>query len=64
MLVLTHGSETMIWRETERSRIRDLWMNNLRGLLGIKRMDKVLNARIRQFCRMTKGVDEKIDGVL
>ena len=27
-------------------------------------MDKVPNARIRQLCRVTKGVDEKIDGVL
>ena len=28
-------------------------------------MDKVLNALIRQLCRVTKGVDEKIDkGVL
>ena len=40
-------------------------MDNLRGLLGIRRMDKVPNARIRQLCRVTKGVDEKIDkGVL
>ena len=40
-------------------------MNNLRGLLGIRRVDKVPNARIRQLCGLTKGVDEKIDeGVL
>ena len=40
-------------------------MDNLRGLLGIRIMDKVPNARIRQLCGMTKGVDEKIDeGVL
>ena len=40
-------------------------MDNLRGLLGIRRIDKVRNARIRQLCRMTKRVDEKIDeGVL
>ena len=45
--VLTYGSETMIWREKERSRIRDVKMDNLRSLLGIKRMDKVPNARIR-----------------
>ena len=63
MPVLTHGSETMIWRE-ERSRISAVQMDNLRGLLGIWRMDKVLNARIRQLCGMTKGVDEIIDGVL
>ena len=32
-------------------------MDNLRDLLGIGGMDKVENARIRQY---TKGVDEKI----
>ena len=36
----------MIWKEKERSRIRALWINNLRGLLGIRRKDRVPNARI------------------
>ena len=45
--VLMYGSETMIGKEREISRIRAVQMNNLRGLLGI-RMDKFLNARIRQ----------------
>ena len=48
--VLTYSSETMIWREKERSRIRAVHMDNLRGLPGI-----------RQLCGVTKGVDEKID---
>ena len=40
-------------------------MDNLRGLLGIRRMDRVLNAWIRKLCRMRKGVDERIDeGIL
>ena len=43
--VLNYGSETMIWREKEGSRIKAVQMDNLRGLLGIKRMDKVPNAR-------------------
>ena len=65
MAVLIYGSETMIWREKRRSRIRAVEMYNLRGLLGIRRMDKVPNARVRQLCRVTKGVDEKIDeGIL
>ena len=39
-------------------------MDNLRSLLGIRRMDKVPNARLRRL-RVTKSVDEKIDeGVL
>ena len=63
--VLMYGSETMIWREKGRSRIRALLMNSLRKLLGIRRMGEVLNARIRQLCGVTKGVHEKIDeGVL
>ena len=54
----------MIWRE-ERSRIRAVQMDNPRGLLGIRRMDKVLNAWIRELCGVMKGVDEKADeGVL
>ena len=46
-------------------RIRAVYMDNLRGLLNIRRIDKVSNARIRQKCGVTKGMDEKIDeGVL
>ena len=63
--VLKYGSDTMIWRENERSRIRVVQMDNLKGLVGIRRMDKVPNAQIRQLCRVKKGVDKKIDeGVL
>ena len=36
--VLVYGSETMLWKE-ERSRIRALQMDNLRELLGIRRME-------------------------
>ena len=65
MPVLTYGSEPVIWREKERSRIGDVQMDNLRGPLGIRRMDKFLSARIRQMCGVIKGVDEKVDeGVL
>ena len=46
MPVLTYGSEIMI-RKKEMSRIRAVQMDNLKGLLGIRRMDKVPNARIR-----------------
>ena len=50
----------MISREKERSKIRAVQMNNLRGLLGIRRMDKVPNACIRQLCRVMKGVAKKV----
>ena len=36
-------------------------MGNLRGLLVIRRMDKVPNARITELCGVTKGVGERID---
>ena len=32
--VLMYGSETMLWREKERFRVRALQMGNLRGLLA------------------------------
>ena len=36
-------------------------MGNLIGLLGIRRMDRVSNARIRELCGVKKGLDEWID---
>ena len=45
--VLMYGSETMLSEEEERSRIRAVEMDNLRGLLGT-RMDRIPNARIRE----------------
>ena len=51
----------MIWRETERSKVRGVQMDNPRGLLVMRTMDQVPNAWIRQLCRVTKGVVEKID---
>ena len=44
--VVTYGSEK-IRKEKERSRIRAERMENLRGLLSIKRKDKVPNAVVR-----------------
>ena len=40
-------------------------MDNFRGLLGIRRMDRVPHARIKELCGVKKGLVEKIDeGVL
>ena len=36
-------------------------MNNLRGFLGIRKMDRVPNAEISELCRVEKGIDERID---
>ena len=63
--VLMYDSEMMLWKVKERSRVRAVQMDNLRGLLGIKRMDKVLNAWIRELRRVRKDLDERIDeGIL
>ena len=56
-----YGNETMLWKEKERFRIRAVQMDNLRGLLGIRRMDRVSNARIRELCGVKKGLEEMID---
>ena len=36
-------------------------MDDLRGLLGIRRMARIPNARIRELCEVTMRVDEIID---
>ena len=54
-------AETMFWKEMERSKIRPVQMDNLKGLLGIKRMDGVPNTRIREFSKVKKVLDERID---
>ena len=52
---LMHGNEAMICEEKEGSRIRTIQMDNLRGLVGISRTDKVSNVQIREFYGVTKG---------
>ena len=58
--ILMYGSETMLWKK-ERSRIRTVHMDNLRGLLIIRRMDSVPNAQIRELCGVKKRLDERIN---
>ena len=54
--VLMYDSDTMLLKEKESFIITAVQMDNIRGLLGIRRMDRVPNARIREFCGKTKGV--------
>ena len=49
------------WRRDLELGVYRLQMDNLRGLLGIRRMDRVSNARIMELCGMKKGLDERID---
>ena len=46
--VFMYDSEIILWRE-EKSRVRSVQMDNLRGFLGIGRMNKVPNAQIREL---------------
>ena len=62
---LMYGSDKMLWKEKERSRIRAVQMDKLKCLLGIRKMDRVPNARIRELYGLRKGVEEGIcEGVL
>ena len=48
-ILFVPGSKTMLWKE-ERSRIWAVQIENLRGLLGIRKMDRVPNAWMRELC--------------
>ena len=63
MPLLIYGSETMSWKEKEISRVWVVQMDNLKRLLGIRRMDRVPNARIKELCGMKKGLGGRIDEV-
>ena len=60
MPVPLYGSKRMLYRENERSWIRAVQMDNLKGLLGIGEVDKVRNARIRELFGVSKGEDKRI----
>ena len=49
-------TERMLWKEKEISRVRAVQMD-LRGLLGIRSINRVPNAQIRELCRVKKGQD-------
>ena len=53
-----------LWKEKERSTIRAVQMDKIRGLLGIRRMDTVSNAQIKECCGVVKRVDERIEEVV
>ena len=53
--VFMYGSVTMLWKEKEKSRTKAVQMDDLRRSLGISRMDRVPNARIKKSCGVKKG---------
>ena len=36
-------------------------MDKVRGLLGIRRIDRMLNACVRGLCDVNKGMNQRID---
>ena len=44
---------TILWKEKERSKIKVVQMDNLRGLLGMRRMYRVPNVHM-EFCNVKK----------
>ena len=59
--VLMYGSEAMLWKVKESCRIRAVQLDNLKGLLGIRRMDIGPNEWIMELCKGERRVDERID---
>ena len=59
--VSLYGSETVAWREKETSTIRVVQMDNLRCLLGVRRINKMQNIRIKEVCGVTKEMNERIE---
>ena len=57
---LLHGCETMIWREKERSRLKAVQMDSLRGPLSIRRIERGMNAWITEMSGVMKGVDKSV----
>ena len=49
-----YSNETVILKKKESCRIKIVKMDNLRGLLGIRMMDRVPNARLRELCGVAK----------
>jgi hypothetical protein len=59
--VLMYGSEAMVWNPKYRSKVQAVQMDNLRGILGVRRIDKMRNEHIRELCGVKKGVTERIN---
>src|SRR5678815_5559529 len=59
--VLMYSSETMVWNKRYRSKVQCVQMDNLRGVLGGRRIDKMRSERIRELCGVKKGVNERIN---
>src|SRR5678816_3773424 len=59
--VLMYSGETMVWNKRYRSKVQCVEMDNLMGVLGVRRIDIMRNERIRELCGVKKGVYERIN---
>src|SRR5678815_2173447 len=52
---------TMVWNKRYRSKVQCVQMDNLKGVLDVRRIEKMRNERIRELCGVKKGVNERIN---
>src|SRR5678816_543145 len=55
------SSETLVWNKRYNSKVQCVQMDNLRGVLGVRRIDKMKKERIRELCDVKKGVNVRIN---
>src|SRR5678816_2448976 len=63
LLVLMYNSETIVWNKRYRTKFQCVQMDNLKGVLGVRRIDKMRNERIRELSGVKKGINERINEV-
>ena len=51
----------MVWNKRYRSKVKWVQMDNHKGVLGVRRIDKMRNERIRKLCGVKKGINERIN---
>lgn len=61
LLVLMCSSNIMVRKRGYRSKVQSFRMDNLKGLLGLRGIDKMRNGRVRQKCGVKNGVIERIN---
>ena len=61
VLVIKRESETVVWGEKERFRIRGVQMDNLRGWLGIRIVDGMPYIWLTELCGRKKEAGERIE---
>ena len=55
MSVSVNGSETVVWKEKERVRIRAVQMDNSSGLLDVRIMYRMQKKQVRKLLGRRKG---------